>query len=54
MFIFYTDAKPFVLNCKSNNLRAIASLVGGSKMLQMYKKYRYGVTENLELMKEIE
>jgi len=44
MFIFYTDAKPFVVNCKASNLRAIVSLVGGHKILQMYKKYRYGVT----------
>jgi hypothetical protein len=41
MFVVYTDIKPFTFNCKSNNLKAIATLVGGKKMLDMYKKYRY-------------
>jgi serine/threonine protein kinase len=41
MFTYYTDLKPFGTNCKSNNLRAIANLVGGQKMLALYKKYRF-------------
>ncbi len=41
MFIFYTDSKPFTFNCKRDNLRAITSLVGGKKILDLYKKYRY-------------
>ena len=41
MYIYYSDVKPFSHNCKSSNIKAIASLVGGKKLLEMYKKYRY-------------
>lgn len=41
MFTFYTDSKPFTFNCKTNDLRAILSLVGGKKLLDLYKKYRF-------------
>jgi hypothetical protein len=45
MYIYYTDAKPFSYNCKSSNLKAIISLVGGEKILSLYKKYRYNNIE---------
>ena len=42
MFTYYTDRKPFTgVNCKNNNLRAIASLIGGKKLIDLYEKYRY-------------
>lgn len=41
MFTFYTDSKPFSFNCKSDNLKAIVSLVGGKKILDLFQKYRY-------------
>jgi serine/threonine protein kinase len=54
MFTFYTDSKPFSFNCKSDNLRAIVSLVGGNKILDLYKKYRYNSIGNLNLLDDIE
>ena len=54
MFIYYTESKPFSFNCKTNNIKAIASLVGGKKLLQMYKKYRYNNIEQIDFFKEVE
>lgn len=36
MFTFYTDEKPFSFNCKTDNLKAIISLVGGEKILSLF------------------
>ncbi len=33
MFTFFTDAKPFSYNCKDDNLKAIATLVGVEKII---------------------
>ncbi len=33
MFTFFTDAKPFAYNCKDDNLKAIATLVGVEKII---------------------
>lgn len=54
MFTFYTDSKPFASNCKSDNLKAIVSLVGGKKIIELYKKYRYNSIGNLNFLEELE
>jgi len=54
IFTYYTDEKPFLFNCKTDNMRAIVTLIGGAKILEMYKKYNFGNTEYLSLLNEIE
>jgi len=51
MFTFYTDEKPFSLNCKNDNFKAIISLVGGDKILSLFKKYRYSSSDYLKIIK---
>ncbi len=51
MFTYYTDEKPFSFNCKTDNLKAIVSLVGGDKILSLFKKYRYSSNDFLKLIK---
>ena len=33
MFTFYFESKPFLPNCKDDNLKAILSFIGGPKLL---------------------
>ena len=51
MFTYYTDDKPFSFNCKTDNLKAIISVVGGDKILSLFKKYHYSSTDYIKLMK---
>jgi hypothetical protein len=51
MFTYYTDDKPFHFNCKTDNLKAIISLVGGDKILSLYKKYRFTSIDSIKLIK---
>jgi hypothetical protein len=51
MFTYYTDEKPFGLNCKNDNLKAITSLVGGDKIVSLLKKYRYPSLDSFRIMK---
>jgi len=54
--VFYTylfDEKPFKVNCKVSNLKAIVSLVGGNKIVEMVEKYRYYSPENMDLILDI-
>ncbi len=53
MFTYYTDEKPFGLNCKNDNLKAITSLVGGDKIVSLLKKYRYPSLDSFRIMKQI-
>ena len=52
MYTYYTDRKPFSkeINCKNNNIKAIASLVGAKKLLNLYKKYRFNNIAMLNLL----
>lgn len=45
MWTFFTDEKPFFSDCKDNNLKAIASLVGIEKLIKMHDKYRLPYTD---------
>ena len=54
MFTYYTDMKPFAINCKTNNMRAIASLVGVERLSQLQRKYRYNNVMMVELLGELE
>ena len=54
MFTFYTDEKPFTVNCKSdNNFKAILSLIGGDKLLSLFKKYRYPSSDYIKILRDI-
>jgi serine/threonine protein kinase len=51
MFTYYTDAKPYQVNCKTDNLLAVISLVGGKKILDLYKKNNLNSPEYSSLMR---
>lgn len=40
MFTFFTDRKPFPLKCKTDGLKAIASLIGSRTIIELMDKYR--------------
>ncbi len=44
MWSFMTDDKPFYYECKNNNLKAIASLVGMQRLIEIHTKYRLPFT----------
>lgn len=50
MFTFYFDSKPFIPNCKTNNLKAILSFIGGQKLLDLYRKYRFDCIDEIYLL----
>jgi hypothetical protein len=44
MWTFFTEDKPFFIDCRDNNLEAIASLVGIKKLIELHEKYRFPFT----------
>ena len=54
MFIYYTDRKPFFgVGCKKDNLKAIASLVGGRKLIDNYAKYGHNNIEIINFLMDM-
>lgn len=45
-FTYLTDKKPFMLNCSSDEFKAVVSFCGAEKLLKMYEKYR--IESNIE------
>jgi hypothetical protein len=46
----FTGEKPFLANCKKDELYAAATLTGGQKIVEMFKKYNYNCPECLNLL----
>ena len=54
MYSAVAQQKPFAFSCNKSPLKAIASLVGGKKVVELYKKYKFVVPDLHPLIQEME
>lgn len=53
MFTYLTNKNPFPIKCKTNNIKAISSLVGSQKLWNMIKKYNLHIPEYKDFIEDL-